>query len=410
MSTQTKPNGSPVGPVLGIVASALGLFFSGFSTHDYAAHLDRQLHGTHCSFVPGLLEADSGANACTAAMYSPYSAFLRERYWGGVPISLFALGAYAFFLSVSIYWVLGRDRAPRRLLQAFGLAAVFPALVSAVMFVISLTQLGAFCKLCVGLYVSSAVLLAAGIFALRDGFAATAEGAEKLPTTSWLFVPGLFAALGFFALLPAFVYVGALPSYDKYLLSCGKLTEKTEKHNALVHLATLHPLKPALFFDDPLCPTCKALHERFVDDGVLDRLDAQVALFPLDNDCNWMLDRALHPGACVLAKAVLCGDKVRKAREVLEWSFANQEALRDAGKAGKPILRARIKARFPDLDACIDAKETQQRLDQHLQYAVANKIAVSTPQLFLGEQRICDEDTDLGLKYTLSQLAPEVLR
>ena len=27
-----------------------------------------------------------------------------------------------------------------------------------------------------------------------------------------------------------------------------------------------------------------------------------------------------------------------------------------------------------------------------------------------GDKRICDEDTDLGLKYTLAQLAPEVLR
>jgi hypothetical protein len=30
--------------------------------------------------------------------------------------------------------------------------------------------------------------------------------------------------------------------------------------------------------------------------------------------------------------------------------------------------------------------------------------------MFLGDQRICDEDTDLGLRYTLAQLAPEVLR
>ena len=52
---------------LGVGASLLGIFFSAFSTHDYALHLDRQLHSTHCSFVPGLTAATSGANACTAA-------------------------------------------------------------------------------------------------------------------------------------------------------------------------------------------------------------------------------------------------------------------------------------------------------------------------------------------------------
>jgi len=37
-------------------------------------------------------------------------------------------------------------------------------------------------------------------------------------------------------------------------------------------------------------------------------------------------------------------------------------------------------------------------------------VPVSTPQVFLTKQRLCDEDTDIGLRYTLDQLAPEVLR
>ena len=63
-----------------------------------------------------------------------------------------------------------------------------------------------------------------------------------------------------------------------------------------------------------------------------------------------------------------------------------------------------------EVDSCIDAKTTKIRLNNVLQYAVSNHVPVSTPQLYLGEQRICDEDTDLGLRYTLGQLAPEVLR
>src|SRR5215207_894642 len=118
---------------LGAAASALGLFFAAFSTHDYVQHLDRQLHGSHCSFVPGLSGVTEGPNACTAAMYSPYSAILRGTYWGGLPISLFALGAYAFFLAASVYLLSAREAAPRSLWRAYGVAAIVPLPVSLLM-------------------------------------------------------------------------------------------------------------------------------------------------------------------------------------------------------------------------------------------------------------------------------------
>jgi hypothetical protein len=84
---------------------------------------------------------------------------------------------------------------------------------------------------------------------------------------------------------------------------------------------------------------------------------------------------------------------------VLDWSYANQEELAALGKAGKDQLRARVRARFPEVDGCIDSKETKLRLDKVLHFAVDNKIQISTPQIFLGESatRLCDEDTDLGL-------------
>src|SRR5262245_9152061 len=111
---------------VGISASTLGLFFSAYSTHDYANHLDRQLHATHCSFVPGLTDATGGANACTAAMYSPYSSLLRETYWGGVPISLFALGAYAFYLAFAVYLATAREASSLAARRAYGLTALVP--------------------------------------------------------------------------------------------------------------------------------------------------------------------------------------------------------------------------------------------------------------------------------------------
>ena len=50
------------------------------------------------------------------------------------------------------------------------------------------------------------------------------------------------------------------------------------------------------------------------------------------------------------------------------------------------------------------------RLNNNLHFAADNNIPVSTPQMYLGKRRVCDEDTDLGLMFTLNQLAPEVLK
>ena len=429
----------PIVPGLfGLVASALGLFFSAFSTHDYAIHLDRQLHGAHCSFVPGLDAATTGPNPCTAAMTSPYSALFRDRLWGGVPISLLALGAYVFFLAASLHLLVARDGSSKRTWQAYGVAALTPLPVSGVMLAISLTKLGAICKLCAGLYTASLLLAVAGVLALVYaggrkaqapaqaalpetrayvvGMARTPESdapatlLDPPPTGSWLLVPAHFALLALAAVAPAMIYVASVPDYRPYLMACGKLDAPGDKHGALVKMTTASPVERAVSFEDPLCPTCKAFHDTLVTEGVYDKLDLSVALFPLDSECNWMLDRSLHPGACQLARAVLCGDKSGGGRLVLEWAYQNQEELRAAGKEGTEALRKKIVARFPDVDACLDAKETKLRLDKTLQYAVANKVPVSTPQLYLGDKRLCEEDSDLGLRYAIGQIAPKVDR
>jgi uncharacterized membrane protein len=394
-----------------IAAAALGLIFAVYSTYDYAQHLDRQIHAVHCSFIPGAPAAAGEDNACKAALFSPYSALFRETYWGGVPISLFAVGAFSFFAAFGAYLLLARERAPRLAYAFLGVAGALPLIASLVMFVISAVKLHTFCKLCVGIYVSSLALAVAAGLALvhfmRTRNAPRAErGGEDLPPVIAL---GWLGALGVAAILPAVVYVASLPDFRPYLKSCGTVALQAEPHGALVKLATSHPVQPVTLFEDPLCPTCKAFHQRLVADDILDKLDITLVLFPLDTSCNWMLDRSLHPGACLLSGAVLCSGQ--NARATLEWAYDNQEELREAGKAGPDALKAKIKDRFgADLAACAADKKTTVRLNQHLHFASNNHVPISTPQMFLGEQRICEEDTDLGLKYTLAQLAPAVVK
>jgi uncharacterized membrane protein len=406
--TTPMPHASRIPAVVALIGALLGLIFSTYSTSDYAAHLDRQLHDVHCSVIPGA-PPEAEAVGCRAALYSPYSAVLKDSLWGGIPISLFAQGSFAFFGGFAVYLAVAGGRASRSAAIFFAVVAATPLLVSIVMLVISVTQLNTVCQTCVGTYLSSLLVAIGGALGLLH-LGRRSPGGVLLPI-AWL------AVLGVFTLLPTLVYAAAAPDHRPFLKRCGTLKKPTAPEGVLVSLRGARPVRQALFIEDPLCSTCKAVHLRLQADGVFSRLDAKVVLLPLDNECNWMLDRPLHPGACQVAKAVLCAQD--RAGELLEWAYHEQDYLLRAGKADldaqrqkeSPVLREVLRRRWGDaLVACLDAPATQQRLAKHLQFAVDNSVPVSTPQIYLGNQRICDEDTDLGLRFTLKQLAPEVLQ
>ena len=389
--------------LVALVAAVLGFIFAAYSTHDYAQHLDRQVHSIHCSFIPGAPVSDDADNACKTALFSPYSAIFRRSYWGGIPISLFAMGAFGFFAGLAAIIVAARERAPRWAVALLAVAGFGPLIASAIMFTISATELHAFCKICVGIYTCS---LALGVCSVLSILALRKTKTSKEPMAKGVLI-GL-PVLGVIALAPALVYAATMPNMSNYISACGKITVKDEAHGALLKVPTTQAKRPVLLFEDPLCPSCKAFHERLVSEGIFENLDVTLALFPLDSDCNWMLDRAIHPGACMLSRAVICSKD--KARQVLEWSFSEQDDLRELGKKDVKALQTRVTTKFPDLAGCIDDKATIVKLNQHLHFASDNRIPISTPQMFLGEKRICEEDTDLGLAWTLGQLAPEVLK
>lgn len=393
--------------IVSLVASLLGLLFASNSTSDYASHLDRRLHDVHCSFIPGA-PVTSEAEACRAAMYSPYSALFRESFWGGVPISLFAVGAFTFYLGFSLYLLLLGRRAPKGAIAFFASVSLAPALVSLLMLAISLTRLGQLCQTCVGIYLASGLLLVSGIWSLvglkRDEFdeEPRATSGVVMPL-AWLF------ALGLTTLVPALVYAASVPDHRKYLAQCGELKLTEPKAGELISMRGASAIQPALMFEDPLCPTCRAFHERLTGENVIERLDTKLALFPLDSACNWMLTEPLHPGACLVSKAVICGGE--QARQVLEWAYEKQPELSKAGKASPTALKSLIRARWGEsLVRCMDDRKTEVALNNHLHFASDNSVPVSTPQVYLGKKRICDEDTDIGLRYTLRQLAPELVK
>lgn len=376
------------------VASVAGAVFAAVSTHDFVQHLDRQVHSIHCSFIPGA-GAQLGESGCRTVMLSPYSSLFRRDLWGGLPISLLALAVFAYLVFRAVDFAL-RERTTKKDTMFLVLATLLPVATSGIYGYISMATLDAVCKLCVGIYVSSGLAL---VLAIVAHVKAEAASPGDSPIGRWARWFG--EGVAYVAILVV-AYLALAPVSDKSLDGCGTLVKSDDPNNIILPLAGKTTGAPSIAVLDPLCPACKGFDERLAASGLVDELNLRVVLFPLDSTCNWMVKESMHPGACAISEAMLC-DK-ESASKILQWAFANQESLRTQATTDEPAVRKLITEKFPSVKGCLGSVTIKNKLNKSLRWAVANALPVLTPQLFIGDKRVCDEDTDLGLEYTISAM------
>jgi uncharacterized membrane protein len=384
----------------------LGLFFASYATLDFANHLDRQVHGIHCSFLPGVEATASDSSGCQVTLMSRYSSVFRTRLWGGLPVSLPGMALFAFLGFWGAY-LLTTGRHRERSATLFTLAAwTLPLLTSLVMGYLALVELDAACKLCIGIYTSSALgfAAAAGLAwtAARSPATAAKAEAEVTPDRGLRGVAFALPVAAMFMALPISAYVAAMPDYSVYEEGCGQLAHPDAPANLLVPLGGSPTGHPAIEVLDPLCPSCRGFEGRLAASGLDEQLNRRVLLFPLDDACNWMVTSALHPGACAVSEAMLC--EPDQAQAILMWAFENQPAITDAERAQEGSAARMVTEQFPDVRGCVGSARVGQRLNRGLRWAVSNQIPVLTPQLFVDGRKVCNEDTDLGLEYTLTRM------
>jgi uncharacterized membrane protein len=426
-------------PWLGLVllGAVVGVVFAAISTYDFVQHLDRQVHNLHCSFIPGVSHA--GESGCQVAMMSPYSSVFRSHVWGGIPISLGALSVFAFLVFYVLDLMVTRRKDDPRATGFLALATVLPAVASLGMLIVSLTRLGTVCKLCVCIYIASAACLAGALavwrIAVRErgdvpyepppdpdrderhrgepAFVGRARGAASsgrlvavgvtTSATSSGFLAVMFAIGVAFVAIPAALYLAIAPDHARFIGTCEGLPHPDDSYSVMVRIDRDRVRgAPTIEVLDPLCPACRAFEQRLAASGLGDRLDRKAVLFPLDSTCNWMVTEATHPGACTVSEAVLCaGDK---APDVIAWAFDEQDRIRDAARSDPAAAARIVKQRFPDLAACVGSPDARSRLNKSMRWIVANNIRVLTPQVFIDRVKLCDEDVDLGLEYTVSTM------
>ncbi|TPV95063.1 MAG: hypothetical protein B7733_11955 [Myxococcales bacterium FL481] len=387
-----------------LVAALAGLFFASFSTYDFAQHLDRQVHDIHCSFVPGVVSGASEANSgCQVTMMSPYSSVLRKAMWGGLPISLPAMGVFAFLFFRGL-WLLGRaNRRTRAAALAVLLTATVCLAATVVMAGIAFVTLGAACKLCIGIYCASVTAFIASLLIWRSTKWQEHEPGvdDSLPRE----MMSAGAQLSAFVAVPAAIYVLLMPDHSQFVGTCGRIDDAKDPYGVMVPIGPQSGV-PSIEVFDPLCPACRGFERRLVASRLDRKLARQAVLFPLDDRCNWMISKALHPGACTISEAVLCAAEHSSARaeEVIAWAFDQQDQIR-AATVGDPEAAAKlVAAAFPQVASCLGSAKVQQRLNRSLRWTVKNQIPVLTPQLYVAGRKLCDEDTDLGLDFALSRM------
>jgi uncharacterized membrane protein len=387
-------------------AATAGLVFAAFSTAEFAQHLDRQVHDIHCSFIPGAEAEVEEESGCEVAMMSPYSSVMRTKVWGGLPIALPAMGIFAFLIWRALDLMLRQQDQRKAAANFLIVASVIPVGASLVMGYIAATELQAACKICIGIYGSSAAVLIASLLCrravLKDAVARAGDTSETGALKVWLTAgTQLFA----FVAVPAVLYLSLAPDFSRYLGSCGALREQEDPYGIMIELGGDTTAVEAIEIFDPLCPACRAFEQRLDASEVQSQLRRKAVMFPLDKSCNWMVSRSLHPGACTVSKAVLCADQIDKSAEaVIDWAFAQQEVILEAGKKDPEAAMRMVTAEFPSLAACVGSAEVEARLNKSLRFAVRNSIPVLTPQLYVAGVKVCDQDTDLGLDWALARM------
>ncbi|MEQ1566514.1 MAG: vitamin K epoxide reductase family protein [Myxococcota bacterium] len=387
------------------VAALLGLVFASLSTSDFVQHLDRQVHSVHCSFVPGLPATTDAASGCHVALMSPYSSVFRSWFWGGLPVALPGVAVFAFLLFRGIELWVARGLRDRQAALFLFAATLVPVFTSVFFGVIAIFELDTFCRTCAGIYLSSFVALGASIGLVVTSWNADvdAEGEPAPPADHPAITWGVgLLEYGAFVLVPIVLYILVVPDNSGFVGQCGSLPKPDDPNHVLVPIGSHRGGKQAVEVFDPLCPACRGFEARLASSGLDQQLDRKALLFPLDDKCNWMIDSAIHPGACTISEAILCADE--RSQEVIDWAFEHQEDIRTAAAADEDAAKRMVVAAFPSVAKCVGSPSARQRLNRSLRWAVSNQLPVLTPQLYVEGEKLCDEDTDLGLDYALSQM------
>lgn len=319
---------------------------------------------------------------CDSALASRYS-IIRTRF-GSIPTS--ELGTL-FYLLAGFGFLYAWASAQRRTVLSFLFLSLIPAtLYSLVMAYISIFKLGVLCLLCLTTYLCNFLLLllipsAAGA-RFRDFFAFLRSARPGLifysVFTLLFFVIGL---LSFRGLNPKIHKAYARVPTKDYLKLFYAIPQETLDLSGRPTWGNPHAKVTVIEFSDFQCPFCR--RAAFSLKAYLKEYEKKIRFlfvnYPLDNACNPSIPHAMHPVACLAAKASLCAHQQDRFWDYHDRVFENQKRL-----SRTTLLRLARESWLdvPRFEQCLVSDETAGRLKEDVETGSRVKVR-GTPAVFI---------------------------
>lgn len=291
--------------------------------------------------------------SCDKTAQSTYSVLM------GVPTSLWGLLAYGVIL---VLCVLGWRLRRVFVIVPFVVLSLVCALTAISLAVVSLL-LRNLCILCLATWVVDFTLLALAVRMLRGvGIARVTADARELWKLhrAWLLA---CAAVGL-GLIPG-MRLMTPNAWGRPAVTTPGLTERA-RTGADAHLeqgvdAAGHPYMGApnpkltiVEYADYQCPHCASAHAEMRELLAKNPRDIRIVhrQFPLDNQCNSLVQRPFHPHACEYAKMAACASLMGKFWQANDYLF---EHGREPEPISVELLAQNVSLDPGQLHACLDA-------------------------------------------------------
>jgi protein-disulfide isomerase len=306
---------------------------------------------------------------CDRVATSGYSVVL------GLPVAIWGVLGFATAAALAAMGLARRRAHPAWPAGLLVVVAGIAVAASVALAIVSEVFIGSLCIVCAATWTIAVALLVTAWRAAAPAGVGAALRADLAVLRAW---PGRTAGVAVAGLAALAVLAAAYPRYwekPPEVPTAATPVAGTPVAGTPGPATTASASGPtvAIEFSDYLCPFCADAYAE-AQRLLAGRSDVTLVHrhFPLDSACNPLVKRAIHPGACTLAKAGICGEAQGRAKELDALLFANQRARRPvealAREAGLDL------AVFQE---CLGAPATDRRLASDVQSAIQIGIRVT---------------------------------
>ncbi|GEM_PF-1691989 len=347
-----------------------------------------------------------------------------------LPTALYGYVLYGFIFISSLFYALTREK----ILLQVALYGAFTALVADVVLAgIAWFGLKVFCPLCNMSYLSTILILVSASTVYHRQFAFDLR--HLIPDFSWntkkpLLLTGLLAGIVLVPVSGGFIFASTLsqPGMEKTesgqnldarfkqafeeIYARYKASPELSLHTASMEsFGASEPVLEIVEFADPLCPHCSKMSLRLhsFTEKHPETVRLVYAHFPLDMDCNKLMSRQLHEGACLISRSMWCAGEQNHFWPYATALYENQEfyALRHSREDLKSL--AVSKSLNPGSFArCLDSSSAKRAVEENLAQA-ANVPVHGTPTLVVNGRLFPGVHYEI-IEYMLEELLQEESR